>query len=78
MEVIKACRDTGDAARLLRLDWHATFEIMRRAVERGMRRRDGGEIPWIDLDEKSFLKGQDNISITGPPRHLTNSFNICP
>jgi len=63
VEVIKACSNIGDAASLLRLDWHATMEIMRRAVDRGMRRRDGGEIPWVGIDEKSFRKGQDYICV---------------
>lgn len=63
VEVVKACRNIRDASRLLRLDWHTTLALMSRAVERGMRRRDGGEIPWIGMDEKSFRKGQDYVCV---------------
>ena len=63
IEVIRACRNTKDAADLLRLDWHSVLQIMRRAVQRGLWRRDGGEIAWVGLDEKSFGKGHDYISV---------------
>ena len=36
---------------------------MKRAVERGLIRRQEGEITWLGMDEKSFRKGHDYISV---------------
>lgn len=57
IEVIRAARSIKDAQRLLRLSWFQTRAIMSAAVRRGVARRDGGEISFIGLDEKSFLHG---------------------
>ena len=63
LAVIAGSRSIEDARRLLRRSWDGAQNIMRRGVERGMaRRRDEGmEFPGID--EKSFLKGQNFISV---------------
>lgn len=63
VEVIRACRNVKDAAGLLRLDWHSTFQIMERAVQRGLSRRRPEEIPWVGIDEKSFLRGRKFVSL---------------
>ena len=36
---------------------------MKRAVERGLLRRNEEEIPWLGMDEKSFRKGHNYISV---------------
>ena len=58
VRVLQAARTIKDARALLRLSWYQTLEIMQAAVERGLARRDGEEITFVGLDEKSFLKGK--------------------
>ena len=58
IDVLKAARSVKDAQRLLRLSWYQTHSIMCAAVERGMSRRDGDEVPFVGIDEKSFLCGK--------------------
>lgn len=57
IQVLLACGSTNEAAGWLRLDWRAVDRIMARAVERGLARRELGEIPYLGIDEKSFRKG---------------------
>jgi transposase len=47
------------AAQMLRVDWHSAMQIKRRAVERGLQRRQADPIPFLGLDEKSFGRSQD-------------------
>lgn len=54
IRVLQACSCVSKAAALLKLDWHSVNEIMRRAVERGLARREPGDMPHIGLDEKNF------------------------
>lgn len=63
VEVLRACRSLTQACELLRLDWHAVQEIMARAVERGLLRRSTEEVRRVGLDEKSFGRGQDYVSL---------------
>ena len=63
LAVIQACRSIDDARRLLRLSWDSAQRIMARAVERGMERRRDEPLSLLGIDEKSFLKGQNFISI---------------
>lgn len=63
IEVIKVCASISGAAELLGLDWAATHKIMERAVERGLARRAADPVPHVGMDEKSFGKGHDYISI---------------
>jgi transposase len=48
---------------LVKLDWHTVNEVMRRAVERGLERRREEPVPYVGLDEKSFLRGQNYASV---------------
>ena len=63
IRVLQASRSTQDAGRLLGVNWHQLQNIMDRAVERGLARRDSEEITWIGMDEKSFRKGHNYISV---------------
>ena len=63
VEVIKACSSISAAAKLLNLDWQAAQSIMDRAVARGIVRRNMSNIRNVGIDEKSFGKGQDYVSI---------------
>ena len=51
------------AGLLLRIDWSTAQSIMKRAVERGLNRRSLDEVKHVGLDEKSFVAGQDYVSV---------------
>lgn len=69
VEVILASRSLRDAGNLLGLGWHQLHSIMKRAVERGLTRRGNDEIAWIGMDEKSFRKGHNYVSIMNDLEH---------
>lgn len=56
--VLQACSTVSKASSLLRLNWHGVQEIKRRAVERGLSRREPGDLPHIGLDEKNYGRGK--------------------
>ena len=63
IEVIKACGNIKAAAGLLGLHWNVAHRIMQRAVQRGLKRRDTDSVEHVGIDEKSFRRGQDYISL---------------
>jgi len=63
IELLQHCSSIKAASRLLRLSWHATNEIMKRAVNRGLSRRNTDAIEHIGIDEKSFRAGHQYITI---------------
>lgn len=63
VQVIEACRSLTQAAELLRLDWDSVMLIMARAVKRGLERRSTEAVTHVGLDEKSFRRGQDYVSV---------------
>ncbi len=46
----------------------AAHEIIKRAVERGLEKRDLEGIRYVGIDEKSFGQGQDYISVMTDPK----------
>lgn len=64
--VLSATGVQAKAARLLRLSPTQVQEVMARAVERGLARRDHARhLPHLSLDEKSFQQGHHYISVLG-------------
>lgn len=63
IEVISACGNVKAAAGLLGLSWDSVHRIMKRAVERGLERRELESLPYVGIDEKSFGRGQRYISL---------------
>lgn len=63
IEVLLRTRSISDGSRLLGLGWDACDRIMRRAVERGLQRRQLAEVKLVGIDEKSFRQGQDYIAL---------------
>lgn len=63
VEVMKACATVESARKLLRLSWRQVQNIRERAVERGLARRDESRMPEVGIDEKSFGKGHNYISL---------------
>lgn len=50
-------------AKVLRLSWDEMNHIMEKAVKRGLSRRADEPIKYIGIDEKSFLKGHNYVSV---------------
>lgn len=63
IKVLQACANVSRAADLLGLGWDAVQTIIDRAVQRGLERRSLEGIQHVGLDEKSFGKGHDYVSI---------------
>jgi len=59
IHVLQAAQGVAAAAGLLGLDWKSLQQIIKRAVERGLERREIEGIKHLGFDEKSFGKGQD-------------------
>ena len=56
VEVLRASSSVNAAAKWLRIDWRAAQRIMGREVERGLERRELGEITRLGIDDKSYRK----------------------
>jgi transposase len=63
IRLLQAAETVGSGAWLLRLDWHSAHQIMERAVQRGLERRQMQRVRLVGIDEKSFGRGQDYISL---------------
>ena len=63
IRVLQAASSIERGRRLLRLSWESAHEIMRRAVERGLESRGDEPVRHVGIDEKSFGRGQDYISV---------------
>lgn len=63
IRVLQAAANVKKAAELLGLSWDAAHRIMEAAVQRGLQRRQAEPVPNIGIDEKSFRKGQDYVSV---------------
>jgi transposase len=63
IRVLQASETVQSGAGLLRLDWHSAHQIMERAVERGLQRRKVETVRLVGIDEKSFGRGQDYVSL---------------
>lgn len=61
--VLQSCKSVEAARRLLKVNWHQLDGIRKRAVERGLRRRNEIAVPEVGVDEKSFRKGHRYVSI---------------
>lgn len=63
IEVLQAARSLEAGRVLLGLSWDSAQSIMKRAVERGLERRDTCEAERVGIDEKSFLRGHSYITL---------------
>ncbi|MFM8334277.1 MAG: transposase, partial [Opitutaceae bacterium] len=61
--VIEAARSFVQAMEILKVDWHTIQEIVRRAVKRGLLRRSTESVRQVGMDEKSFGRGQNYVSL---------------
>ncbi|QEG22778.1 ISL3 family transposase [Mariniblastus fucicola] len=63
IRLLKATQTIEGARTILRTGWEATWTILERAVERGQARKQSSPLPHIGIDEKSFKKGQNYITL---------------
>jgi transposase len=63
IQVLKAVRSKVQAQWLTELSWDQVDRIMARAVARGLERRSLQDLTHLGLDEKSFGKGHDYVSV---------------
>lgn len=63
IQVLQNCQTVRAAQRLLGIGESELMTVRRRAVERGLMRRDVGTLRRGGLDEKSFLSGQSFITV---------------
>ena len=63
VEVLLASATISQACDLLGLSWDTAQEIMRRAVERGLERRQLEALKHLGMDEKSFKRGQSYVTL---------------
>lgn len=63
VEVLSASASVSQACTLLGIGWDTAQEIMRRAVKRGLERRQLDRLKYLGMDEKSFRRGQSYITL---------------
>ena len=63
IDVLQASQSIQSAALLLGIDWSTAQSIMKRAVARGLERRSLDKVRHVGIDEKSFGKGQDYVTV---------------
>jgi transposase len=63
VEVLLACASVSQACALLGIGWDAAHEIMKRAVVRGLERRQLDQLQHLGMDEKSFKRGHAYITL---------------
>ena len=67
IDVLVAAGSVKSAAELLRLGWGSTHTLMQRAVERGLAARELDGVRYVGIDEKSFGRGHDYVSVMTDP-----------
>ena len=63
VEVLLACASVKQAGELLGIGWESAHEIMKRAVARGLERRQLDRRKYLGMDEKSFKRGHSDITL---------------
>ena len=63
IQFLEGSENRSKTAKALRISWDEMNNIMNRAVSRGLSRRNHESIRYIGMDEKSFLKGHNYISV---------------
>jgi len=63
VEVLLACANVQAGCELLGIGWESAHEIMKRAVARGLERRQLDQLVHLGLDEKSFKRGHSYITL---------------
>ncbi len=79
IDVLSACGSIKAAIGLLGISWDAAQRIMDRAVQRGLDRRDTEEIEHVGMDEKSFRRRHNYVTVlTDRPLMSVQSLPAAP
>ena len=71
IDVLSSTQNVKGAQSILQTGWQQTWNILRRAVERGQSRKEERAIPRLGIDEKSFAKGQSYFTLLYDIDHRT-------
>lgn len=63
IDVLQACQNIQAACRLINISWDQASHVMRRAVERGLRRRTKEPVRYLGVDEKRFRRGHVHATV---------------
>lgn len=63
IQVLLSCSSHSKVKELLDLSWDEIHNIQKKAVERGLARRNEPDTEYLGVDEKSFLKGHKYITV---------------
>ena len=63
IDVLQATQTVKGAQTILGLSWDQTWNILHRAVGRGLSRKEEKPLPRIGIDEKAFSKGQSYVTL---------------
>ena len=63
IRVLQAASSVDRARALLGLSWDAVHRILEKAVERGLEGRNLDSVTRVGIDEKSFRRGQNYVSV---------------
>jgi transposase len=63
VKALLACASVSQACELLGIGWDAAHEIMKRAVVRGLERRQLDQLAHLGMDDKSFKRGHSYITL---------------
>mgnify|MGYP000069473716 CR=1 FL=1 len=63
IRVLEAASSVQEAASLLGMGWEQVNRIMKRAVERGLQRREATSIQYLGIDEKSIARGHKYATV---------------
>lgn len=63
IDVLLRTQNVKGARELLKTGWEQTWNIVRRAVERGRSRKTAQALPYVGIDEKSFAKGHSYLTL---------------
>lgn len=63
IDVLLATQTVSGAMSILQTNWDQTWNVIKRAVQRGQLRKKAKPMPRIGIDEKAFAKGQSYITL---------------
>ena len=63
VRLLQASANVSRVTALVKLDWHTVNHVMQRAVERGLQHRAEEPVPYLGVDEKSFLRSRKYASV---------------
>lgn len=63
IDMLQACQNRMKGREILKISWDELDLIMRKAVERGMRRRKAEPVEYVGVDEKNFGRGHKFVTI---------------